>query len=325
MKDDNKKIAALKWARKTLIKSSYKFKFSDPETIKHTPWSFVIQFETEEGKIYLKQMPEKISMEPDVIKLLKEKFNAEVPEVIAQNDELNCFLMKDAGRPLRLKLKETFDDEYLCDAAERFIALQLNVAKHLDLFFEIGVPDWRLDKLPGLYREVVNDDDLLLSEGFSIDQIKKLHSFESKIIEWSEALAEYQIPESIIQPDFHDNNVLIDDDTGKLTWIDLGEVLISHPFFPLFNYLWQIKKHHGLKEGDVEYEKIKNVCFQPYRKMIDAGGSFNNAITFAEKLNWVYGVVYQYRFMNICGKNQLITANQWKLKNVINGLMEIMK
>jgi hypothetical protein len=125
-----------------------------------------------------------------------------------------------------------------------------------------------------------------------------------------------------VQPDFHDNNVLIGDDTGKITWIDLGEVLISHPFFPLFNYLWQIKKHHGLKEDDGEYEKIKNVCFQPYRNMIDSGDSFNNAITIAEKLNLVYGVAYQYRFMNICGKEPLVAANQWKLRDALNELME---
>lgn len=322
MSKEGQHFAAIQWARKILGECGYTLKLIQPEIIKNTPWSMVIRFKTDKGNIYLKQMPEKIALEPNVIKVLKEKFNASVPEIIAQNDQHNCFLMKDSGRPLREKMKEAFDVSLFCEAVSQFNSLQISVADQLDVFFKIGVPDWRLDKLSGLYSEAVHDSDLLLSEGFSLDQIDKIRSFEPKIIEWSKTLATYEIPASIIQPDFHDNNLLINDESAQLTWIDLGEVLISHPLFSLFTYLQQIKKHHGLKEGDDEYEKIKNVCFQPYQQMVGSDETFEQAISIAEKLNKVYGIAYQYRFMNICGKDPLIATNQWKMKNIINELME---
>lgn len=321
---NDEKKAALIWAKQAIAARGYKLKSDDYELIKSTPWSTVMRFETNKGNIYLKQMPEKISFEPDVIHLLDKKFKAQVPEIIAQYNPLHCFLMKDAGRPLRDKLKEQFASSLLCEAVADFTALQLKVSGYLEDFFALGVPDWRLGRLTELYRQVVNDDALLISEGLSIEQIKKLQCFECEIIEWAAALAKYQIPYSMIQPDFHDNNVLIDDDTGTLTWIDLGEILISHPFFPLFNYLWQIKKHHGLREGDSEFDKIKNLCFRPYQNMIGSSQACNQAITIAEKLYWVYSLAYQYRFMIICGKNQLVIARQWRLKDAINNLMQVM-
>ena len=51
-------------------------------------------------------MPELIALEPNVIQILHNKFQASVPTIIAQNSELNCFLMKDAGESLRSILKK---------------------------------------------------------------------------------------------------------------------------------------------------------------------------------------------------------------------------
>jgi len=320
----NQDLAAIEWARVTLGEFGYELNSIEPVIVKNTPWSYVAQFQTSEGHIYLKQVPEAIAVESKIIEILQQNFGADVPEIISENASLHCFLMKDAGRPLRERLKEKFDNHLLCEAAQKFTELQMIVAKKLKIFFEVGVPDWRLDKLPKLYHEVIQDEDLLLSEGFSLQQIESMKCYEEEIKKWCEALAMYPIPESIIQPDFHDNNLLIDDTSNKITWIDLGEVLISHPFFPLFTYLMQIKKHHALEEGDVVYEKIKNTCFQPYRQLLETNAHFEHAIRIAEKLNIVYGVAYQYRFMQICEKELLIAANQWYFKSTINELMRYM-
>lgn len=314
----------LGWASKKLKETGFEIRSNQPGVIKQTPWSNVFCYETTKGLVYLKQMPEAIAMEPKVIELLRKNFSAAVPEVLAENTLLHCFLMKDAGRPLREKLKQQFDKQLLCEAAEQFTALQLNIANHLGQFFEIGVPDWRLDKLPQLYGEVISDEGLLLSEGFSKEKLAKLKHYEKEILNWSDSLAEFAIPESIIQPDFHDNNLLVDDKTNKLTWIDLGEVLISHPLFALFTYLMQIKKHHGLSENDRNYQEIKSACFNPYRKIIGSDLEFERAITLAEKLNLVYGIAYQYRFMQICNKEALAEVGQWKLKQSINQFLEMM-
>ncbi len=45
-------------------------------------------------------------------------------------------------------------------------------------------------------------------------------------------LSDYSIKQTIVQPDFNDNNTLIDN-VSNITTIDLGEIVISHPFFSL--------------------------------------------------------------------------------------------
>ncbi len=94
----------------------------------NTPWSYLVCFETSGGCIYLKHSPELFALEPIIIQTLHAQFHAQVPTVIGHNAELNCFLMKDAGRPLRKILKKKFDEALLCRAIEQFSSLQIAVA-----------------------------------------------------------------------------------------------------------------------------------------------------------------------------------------------------
>src|SRR6202021_730260 len=114
-----------------------------------------------DGYNYLKATPELLSLEASIIHILHDQFHASVPEVIAHNTELNCFLMKDAGRSLREILKKQFDAALLCKAIDQFTSIQLTVADHVNIFLDIGVPDWRLDKLPALYKQLLSQKDLL--------------------------------------------------------------------------------------------------------------------------------------------------------------------
>ena len=56
--------------------------------------------------------------------------------------------MKDAGQPLRGILKQQFDVALYCQAIDSFTSMQLATEDHINIFFDMDVPDWRLDKLP---------------------------------------------------------------------------------------------------------------------------------------------------------------------------------
>lgn len=118
-------------------------------------------------------------------------------------------------------------------------------------------------------------------------------------------------------PNFNDNNTLIDDKTQDITIIDLGEIVISHPFFSLLNCLEQIKKHHELTDQDVTYLKIKDACFKNYMNFFASKEHFSEAIAMAQLLHMVYGIVDQYRFMIACGKEKLMSFQHWKLSNLL--------
>src|SRR5580704_6517271 len=143
--NDNLNKEIIQWGCKYLSSHGYTLKSNQPENVQNRPWSHVIRFATSDGYIYLKHTPKLLALEASITQILHDQFHASVPEVIAFNAELNCFLMKDAGRPLREILKKRCDVDLLCQAIDQFTSLQLTVADHINIFIDMGVPDLRLD------------------------------------------------------------------------------------------------------------------------------------------------------------------------------------
>lgn len=108
----------------------------------------------------------------------------------------------------------------------------------------------------------------------------------------------------MVQPDFHDNNTLIDPVSHKLTVIDLGEIVISHPFFSLINFIQQIKKHHGLAEQDDAYQKIQEACFKNFAKF-ESKKNLLRAFDLAKILLHIYDILASNRLMEACDKKEI--------------------
>ena len=173
-----------------------------PEIVQDTPWSYVIRFATSKGLIYLKQTPEQLALEATIIQTLCDQFHASVPIVIAHNIELNCFLMKDSGNPLRSILKQNFDEELLCKAIDQFTTLQIAVAEHVDVFFDLGVPDWRLDKFSQLYQQLLSQKDILIADGLSETELDELEKLTPVLVALCKKLSSYSIKPTLVQPVF---------------------------------------------------------------------------------------------------------------------------
>lgn len=108
----------IQWGYEYLSSHGYTLKNNLPENVQNTPWSYVVRFATSDGYIYLKHTPELLGLEAMITDVLHDNFHASVPKVIAHNSKLNCFLMKDAGRPMREILKKQFDTALLCRAID---------------------------------------------------------------------------------------------------------------------------------------------------------------------------------------------------------------
>lgn len=319
--NENLNEQIIQWASNYLSSHGYTLKSHLPENVQNTPWSYIIRFATSHGYIYLKHTPKLLALEAVIIQILHDQFHASVPEVIAYNVELDCFLMKDAGKPLRQILKKEFNAELLSKAIDQFTSLQLAVADHVEVFLDIGVPDWRLNKLPDLYKEVLSQKDLLIAEGLSEIEISELTSLLPKVSHLCKKLSQYSIQQTIVQPDFNDNNTLIDDTSQKITTIDLGEISISHPFFSLLNCLQQIKKYHALTNHDDIYVKIKETCFKNYMSFMSQK-HFLDSFEIAEILWIVYGILCQYRLMVACGREKIMLFQPGRLGSSFKELMK---
>lgn len=285
----------INWATDYLISKEYSLQHS-PEMLIETPWSNVIRFSTSQYDVYLKQMPPAISLDPKIIQLLADQCQASVPVVIATNDSLHCFLMKDAGLNLRSYLKTEFQPDLLCQAIKAFTTIQRSTESHIQSFLALGVPDWRLDKFSKLYDQIIKQTAFLKADGMTDNELKILQDLSPKVAEQCELLSQYQIPETLVQPDFNTNNILFDPSTKKMTLIDLGEIAITHPFFSLHNFLYQATIHHGVKEGDQRWHQLQNACFENWLELATKKRLLEGFML-AKKLWPIYGAFGCYRLM----------------------------
>lgn len=259
--DHRRDISA--WATEYLASQGYEL-VSSPVTVCDTPWSLVMRFVTTEGAIYLKHMPAGLALEPYIINELKKICDAAVPQVLKINEDMHVFLMKDAGKTIRDTLKANTAPFLLTEAVTQFIALQQSTVDHLDNFLELGVPDWTLDRLPFLYGQFISRTDYLMSEGMTDEELRLLQDHIPQVSVYCERLSHCGVPETIVQPDFNTNNVLVNPGTQALTFIDLGEIVISHPFFSYLNYFYQASIHHGVKVGDARYDQLEQAFMKPW-------------------------------------------------------------
>ena len=79
MNENQKEI--IKWSVGFLLSHGYTLKNHLPQEVQHTPWSYVVRFDTTDGYIYLKHMPQQIALEPIITKILHDQFHAAVPDV----------------------------------------------------------------------------------------------------------------------------------------------------------------------------------------------------------------------------------------------------
>lgn len=320
---DDRLTDALKWSI-ALLKQT---KQTEPteinaEIVVQTPWSSVVKINTENELFYLKTTPALIALEASIIQLLHDKFRASVPKIVAHNSELHCFLMKDAGISLRSVLKKKFDVNLLCKSIDKFTSLQITVVNHIDDFIDIGVPDWCLNKMPDLYKKMISQKDLLIADGLSKLEVNELEKLNSKIIVLCKKLSDYAIKQTIVQPDFSDNNILIDNSLQNITIIDLGEISISHPFFSLVNCLYQLKKHYALTEHDNDYLKIKHAYLKNYMKF-ESTKNLADALKIAHILWFVYRALAYDRLMHACDSTQLSSFQCGKLSEMLKELIAI--
>lgn len=295
----NNQTQIIEWGTDYLTSQGYTIHQS-PVILLSTPWSNIIRFSTSKGNFYLKQTPLAIFVEPKIFQILHDQFQASVPFVIAINKNLHCFLMKDGGQSLREYLKADFQPSFLYQAIKEYAAIQRSTEDQIEQFLSLGIPDWRLDKLPRLYDHIITQVDLLKNDGLTDQELQLLQDLSPKFSAQCQLLSQYQVPETLGIYDINTNNVLIDPNTKKLTFIDLGEAVITHPFFSLHTYLNQAITHHSVKEFDQTYNQLQEACFENWLGLASRH-QLLEAFNLAKKFWPIYSVLSMNRLINVIG------------------------
>jgi hypothetical protein len=191
----------------------------------------------------------------------------DIPEVIAVNKNLHCFLMKECGDA---SLRTVFDGRLNVDLLVQGLVVYKNIqhatAAHIDAFLQDGVPDWRLEHFPKLYQDLVNDEAFLKAHQLKSGQIKTLQGAVRKVETLCQELSQYGIPECLNHSDFHENNMLFSNATHKVSIIDLGETAINHPLFSLAAFLKIPNSLYNETFSSIDYQKLHETCFNGWLK-----------------------------------------------------------
>lgn len=82
-----------------------------------------------------------------------------------------------------------------------------------------------------------------------------------------------------------------------MTSIDLGEIVISHPFLSLGNFLVQCTIHESIKENSSLYQKLYEVCLENWLPITEKENLLK-AFDLIKKLYPLYSALAIYRLMH---------------------------
>ena len=293
--------------------------------VQKTPYSTVVQLKTSHGQFYLKQTPPLLALESDITKLLHYKFSAKVPEVIASSKQYDCFLMRDAGIPLRQVFKSGFDLTLMNRAIEQFVSMQVSVQEYINDFISLGVPDWRIENIPDLFESILIEKDILEQDGMTNDKYISLIQVKDKLHRLCQLVTQEKISETIVQPDFQDNNSLFDKQSNTVSAIDLGEIVIAHPLFSLIGCLYALNRYYDIQPNQKAYQLMKQTYFYTLdnkKSLREWDTSFDNA-----SILWqLYSALAQYRLRLACDEDAFLAMQRpGKLTESLNCFTTLLK
>lgn len=321
--DKNQEQSALDWALQylNLEKSTIGF---DHKKITDTSYSCVYKIQSPKKSYYLKQTPSALFAEPQILNFLTQCGCKNIPLVVATNNDLSCFLMTASGDiSVRKYLNGNVDLGLLKQGIANYTAIQRSMEKHTIDLLSLGVPDWRLDKFPALYCQLIQQEQLLLDDGLAKNEIVQLQQLHSVCLELCNELAQYKIPETIGHGDFHENNMLLDQKTSTINIIDWGETVITHPFFSLQGCLWQISYFYNGQLINAARHELQKQCIAPWLDF-HSETQLLQALVIAGKLNGIFAALGFVR-LYVATKNQLRCEHNCPVAGCLRSFLQTVK
>jgi aminoglycoside/choline kinase family phosphotransferase len=302
------KEQAIEWALDYLA-SNNKDRIISHEHMTETSYSTVYKIITSKNTFYLKQTPPALSTEFQTLAYLHKQQCSHIPTIIAENKALCCFLMESCGDvTLRSFFQEQVDLALLNMGIMNYTKIQRSTEHKITESMNLNTPDWRVERVPFLYRQLIAQEELLLSDGLSKEELAQLNQAYAICTKLCKSLSSYRIPETINHCDFQENNMILDQKTREVSIIDWGETVISHPFFSLCGCLWNMTYFHQIKQGDAIYKQLEQHCITPWL-FLHPAPDLLNALKIAQQLTGIFAAL-SYKRMYDATMNQERTVQQ---------------
>jgi len=263
-------LPTIGWAAEHLQKFGYVNKLLNAELIADTEYSCVHRLTDGDTSFFLKQCPEKFYVEPALIKHLSHIGCIGLPGIIAENEQLHCFLMYSAGDQTVKAICETRVNEVLLlRSIRQYTQIQRACEKEVATLFSFGLGDWQLTKFSTLCLALIKQRSQLVDAGLTVFEYSKLLALYPLIKIFVETLGKYKLPATISHCDFHPGNTIYDAQADQLTIIDWGETVISHPFFSLCGFIWNLTYWFKLAQDDEVLIKCRREAIKVWLEYYD--------------------------------------------------------
>ncbi|HEV3478894.1 MAG TPA: phosphotransferase [Gaiellaceae bacterium] len=219
------------------------------------PWSTVLRVPTADGDLWFKAVTALHRFEPALTALLGRLLPDRVPELVALDEKRAWMLMRDGGTRLR-ELPATV--EHWEAALPRYAELQIAAAPQANELLDLGVPDFRLDKLPRLVEEMLAEQPL----GLSVEEHQAMLDRVPELAAMARELAAYGVAETVQHDDLHDGQVFVRD--GRYVVFDWGDACVSHPFHTLTVTLRAAAWRLELEPGEREVLRMRDAYLEPF-------------------------------------------------------------
>lgn len=237
-----------------------------PVTLLHQrPWSSFARIATDQGVVFFKAPAPTFAYEAALTQALADwRPDCSVP-VLATDPANGWILTADAGTTLR-QLGQTVEQvEHWLKLLPLYSEFQIASADRVPDFLALGLPDRRLAQLPRLYAELAEATDSLrvgLELGLTPDEHRRVRDGQARFAEQCEALAAYNLPETLTHEELHENNVLLGD--GRYIYTDWSDSSVSHPFFTMLVTLRAAAHWLKLDETGPELRKLRDAYLEPW-------------------------------------------------------------
>jgi len=201
---------AVQWAIDYLTRQA-SVRIVNHYNVVQTPYSQVHKIETIQDVFYLKQTPRILFLEAKILAFLHEQGCQNIPEFVAENEMLHCFLMRSCGD---VSLRHLFNGEtdivLMSQGILHYTKIQRTMEPTISELINIGALDWRLPQFTSCYENLLQQKSLLLSDGLNQNEIDNLVRLIPLCATLCDELSQHPIPATINHCDFHENNMIID-------------------------------------------------------------------------------------------------------------------
>lgn len=223
-----------------------------------TLWSTLMRVPTDAGLLYFKACEP--DTEPRLTVALRAVQPENLPDVVAVELDEGWMLTRDAGQMLRERLKSPADLAMIEPALVQYANLQMAVVDRREQFFQMGALDRRLERLPGMFAEMLADLPVLrigAEDGLTPAQHEELLALQPRYAEMCRALQAESVPETLHHDDFHAGNIFVSPKPGaaggfRFVFSDWGESCVAHPFFSIMLCLRNVGWRAGLPDEATE-------------------------------------------------------------------------